>query len=213
MIFSTIAPRWRKVWASNSWPSIPQKMAIKILKKKIKILLIVFQVCCYADGGDYDYNVRGALLQAKISAVPLEQSTRQPGKIQPGTKMKISAVITNVGDQPNAPGKFFVRFAYPKPLDKQPNSLLYQSETVALPAIDPGDHLNIVFSQYHLWPSMFDFIRQDWSMREYEGIVLIGSREHLVGSRGIAFTAFYYEGPPKEQAAKVSTSSLVKPHL
>jgi hypothetical protein len=148
----------------------------------------------------------GALLQAQISIKPLNAFKDQQRKIQPGATVKITAVIKNVGDQPNAPGEFFVRFAFPKPWKKEKNNVLYQTEIVSLPTIKPGNFITFNFSALHQWPSLFDFIRHDWAIREYEGIVLIGKEEQLIGSTSIAFSAYYYE-EPKEKAAKVLSAS------
>ena len=181
---------------------------------RISPLLLFLVLGVYAGAAEIqnqESSVLGALLQAKINVVPLDVSKGQQEKIQPGARVKITAFIKNVGDQPSAPGKFFVRFAYSKPLGKQENSVLYQTETVYLPTIEPGDRFAINFSTPHQWPSLFDFIRQDWAMREYEGVVVIGNREQLIGTTSIAFSAYYYEGPVREQPIKVLSASTVKP--
>ena len=175
----------------------------------IRILLLSLLILSvYADASDSrDSQVLGALLQAKISSTPLDASRGQQGKIEPGARVKISAVIKNVGDQPNAPGEFFVRFTFPKLLKRQEDNLFYQTEKVPLPTIEPGDFITINFSAPHQWPSLFNYIRQDWAMREYEGVVVIDNREQLIGATAIAFSAYYYEAPVKEKAAKVLSSS------
>lgn len=176
-----------------------------------RICLLSFLILSiYAEASIQESPVLGALLQAKIKAVSLEKSSGKQGKVEPGAQVKLSAVIKNVGDQPNAPGEFFVRFAFPKILKREEDHFFYQTEKVALPSIEPGDFITINFSTLHQWPSLFDYIRHDWAMREYEAFVVIHNQEQLIGTTSIAFSAYYYE-VPKEKAVKVLSSSTFFP--
>ncbi len=150
--------------------------------------------------------VKGALIQTEIHASPLQDTQTAPNKIQPGTRMKLEALVRNVGDMANAPGTIHLRFALPKPLDKQKNSVLFETETVELPSIPPGQQVTISFKTPHQWPSLFDFIRNDWAMREYEAVVSIGDKAEVTGTRVISFSAYYYEGPSEQKAVKVSSN-------
>lgn len=148
-------------------------------------------------------NIDEALLKTSIHATPMQNTNSQPGKIQPGTHMQLSVVITNVGDMSNAPGSIFIRFVFPKPLNTKRESEIFKTETLKLPSIEPGKEVTIIFSTLHKWPSIFDFIRHDWAMREYEAVALIGADELVTGTRVISFSAYYYEGPKDEKPAKV----------
>ncbi|MFQ5729503.1 MAG: hypothetical protein ACE5GN_03990 [Waddliaceae bacterium] len=156
-------------------------------------------------GANAEDTPHGALLQTQIQATPLQSPSTEPGKVQPRTRMELSAKVKNVGDEPNVPGTIYVRFAFPKPLDQQPTSVIFETETVELPSIMPGGTVSIDFSTPHQWPSLFDFIRHDWTMREYEAVVVVGGVEQVTGTRAIAFSAHYYEGHSQEKPAKVAS--------
>lgn len=171
-------------------------------------LLLAFGACQGVSEERFqDNQVLGALLQAKIKPEPLSQSYGQSGKVQPGTRMKVGVIVRNVGDQPNAPGTLFVRFAFPRPLEKEEGSIIYQSETVPIPAIEPGEQLAFKFSAPHQWPSLFDFVRNEWATREYQAVAAIGSKEQVLGTMPIAFSAYYYDGTSPELAVRVSTNA------
>lgn len=153
----------------------------------------------------------GAYLQAEIHASPTDNEHHTPGKVQPGTMMLLSATLKNVGDVPSAPGTAAIRFALPAPLDKQPGSVLFETESEGVPSLMPGQALTINFSARHLWPSLFDFVRNDWAMREYEAVVTVGNEEYVTGTLPISFSAFYYEGPGQEQAARVLSAEYPTP--
>lgn len=144
---------------------------------------------------------RGAILDAII--IPISPENEGEERIQPGRDVKLSAQIRNGGDVPSAPGTFFIRFAYPKPLDKDPGSVAFQTEEHSLPSLIPGETLTIRFDKPHTWPSLFDYIRKDWAMRQYEAIASIKGKEYLTGSRPVSFSAYYYAGQPEKKRARV----------
>jgi len=123
--------------------------------------------------------------------------------IQPGTPMHLRALVKNIGTKKNASGEIFIRFAFPDPLHNQKSSVLYQSETKQIPPITPGEEIEVVFEKTHRWPSLFDFIRHDWAMRNYEAVIKVGEEEQITGRLTIAFSASYYEGPSKVEPQSV----------
>ncbi|MGA8165121.1 MAG: hypothetical protein WB791_08885 [Waddliaceae bacterium] len=151
--------------------------------------------------------VKGALLQAAINANALEPPKQPSEKVIPRTEMRLSAIVKNVGDVPSAPGRVFVQFGLPKPMDANPESVIFKTERVNLPSIEPGQYLVINFSKYHQWPSMFDFIRNEWAMREYQAIVDIDGKEAIAGTRLISFSAYYYEGRASEIPVRVTSAN------
>ncbi len=154
-------------------------------------------------------DVTGALLSATIQAGP--QAAEKPGeeKILPGTEIKLSAIVRNSGDVPSAPGTISIRFAYPKPLDKDPSSIIFQTEELPLPSIASGEAVTIRFHKSHQWPSLFDYIRKDWAMRQYEAAVVIKGKEYLAGTRPISFSAYYYPGQSEKKRVRVSSLDFV----
>jgi len=139
----------------------------------------------------------GAILEAEIMTMPFHSYGAIPDRIQPGSQVKLSLKIKNVGNEENAPGTIYIRFLFAKPLETQKNSLLFNTEKLTLPPIKPGEEVTLAFSKMHKWPSVFDFVRDDWAMRRYQAVATIDGREYVIGSRSIAFSAYYYEGPNK----------------
>lgn len=179
-------------------------------KMIVKKLFLMAAFCAFLSSGQLDATfVQGALLQTQINASPMQQSHGTSERVQPGTRMTLTAVVKNIGDIPSAPGKIFLRFCFPKPLDKQPASVIFNTETTDLPSIPPGDFITINFATPHQWPSLFDYIRNDWAMREYEAVVNVGGSEHVTGTRVISFSAHYYEGPAYEKSARVSSADYM----
>ncbi len=48
-----------------------------------------------------------------------------------------------------------------------------------------------------------DYIRDDWAMREYRAIINVERIEKMIGTRAIAFSAYYYEGHSRPRAVDV----------
>lgn len=139
-----------------------------------------------------------AILQGKIQTTTLSPANQTPGRIQPGSTISIKVKVKNSGLQSSAPGKIFARFALPKPLEKHTRSTLYESEIKDLPSISPGEEIEITFAKPHKWPSLYDYIREDWGMRQYQALININDHEEMIGKMPIAFSAYYYEGPSDE---------------
>jgi hypothetical protein len=141
---------------------------------------------------------QGAILAATIKAIPAQTTQASTGKFQPGYPVKLSVNIANQGKKASSAGIVYLRFVFPKPLDKEPNSLVFKTENVALPSIAAGEQIEISFSTIHQWPFLLDFIRDDWGMREYQAVIIVDNEEHIIGTRTIAVSAHYYEGPNHE---------------
>ena len=140
-----------------------------------------------------------ATMQAAILVQPTIQPTQfQTDKIQPGQSVKISLLAENIGDTASPASKIFVRFALAKPLDNEPSSILFETEAKELPVIQPGNSLEIAFEKTHKWPSISDFIREDWGMREYQAVIQVEGQQEIIGSLAVTFSAYYYPGIRKE---------------
>ncbi|MBA3721285.1 MAG: hypothetical protein H0W88_02670 [Parachlamydiaceae bacterium] len=126
------------------------------------------------------------------------EKSEEENKVQPGKEVKLKLIIENKGKIANSSGKVFIRFGYAAPLDTQPNSVLFQTEQVDLPSIEPGKKVEIDFTKSHQWPSVLDFVKYDWLMREYQVVVVIDKKEKVIGSLAVTFSAYYYPGIRKE---------------
>jgi hypothetical protein len=156
------------------------------------IKLLLFCVFCFA-------NISAATLQSTINLTPARPPMGQTGKIIPSTNVALSAVVRNVGKEASPAGEIFVRFALRPPHQNDPNSVLFATEKVVLPALAVGEEKTITFTKNHLLPTVFDFVRYDWAMREYEAIIEIDGKQAITGTRALAFTAYYYEGASASQ--------------
>jgi len=172
-------------------------MKIKILPFLILISIALFPVALTAKHRPMltMKKQKGAALQAIIQANPVPASPENAEKIYPGTSIKLTATINNLGTKRSAPGKAFIQFSFPKPLDTHEKSLLFQTEEVTLPSIPPKGSVELTFSTTHRWPTLFDFVRDDWGMRSYQLRANINEVEKVLGTLAISFSAYYYATP------------------
>lgn len=145
-----------------------------------------------------------AVLQGEITLLPTRGAPQDDGaKIQPGTAVKINVRVDNKGAVKSPSGELYIRYALAHPLHKNETSITFQTEKKKLPAIESGTFVNIAFDTPHQIPSLLDFVRDDWSLREYQAIALIDGKETLIGTLAITFSAYYYPGLKKEIPAIV----------
>lgn len=148
-------------------------------------------------------NAESAVLQGTIeveASKPVSKEDTQ--KIQPGTPLKLSVEIENIGTQKSVPSEIFIRYALAHPLENQKGSRLYESEKKELPSIDPKEKIKISFSNPHLTPTLTDFIKYDWPLREYQLILVAQGEEKIIGTLPLTFSAYYYGGIKKEYPQK-----------
>lgn len=144
-----------------------------------------------------------AILEAKVTILPAYLNDERSEIIQPGSPIVVTAQIKNIGTKNNENGYFFVRFTYPNPLAGQKNSELYVTEKITLPSIEPGKTEVITFKTTQSSPTLYDFIRQDFGMRQYQAVAVIDSKEYMIGSASLTFSAYYYAGPTHEIPTEV----------
>ena len=137
------------------------------------------------------------ILEGVIQVTATVPSKEAPEKIQPGSPMIIKLIVKNIGKEASPAGKVSVRYVFAPPLDSHPESLLFQSEQLDLPSLSEGKEIAFTFSKTHTWPSIFDFIRQDWGMRQYQAVVHTDA-DRIIGTTHIAFSCYYYQGPSIE---------------
>lgn len=114
--------------------------------------------------------------------------------IQPGTPLRLKLIVENKGTHPSAAGRVFVRYVFAPPLQGEPGSLLFTSEPRPLPSLSPGEHIEILFDTPHSTPSLLDFVRDDWALREYQAIGEINGAPYVLGTAALTFSAHYYPG-------------------
>src|SRR2546423_520884 len=104
----------------------------------------------------YGENQRGseAILQGNIQIQTLLPVAGNGEKIQPGTPVKLKLEIENIGEAKNPSGEVYIRFAFAKPLEKEKNSVIFQTEKKALPSIEAGQKLEMTFDTQHQWPAI-----------------------------------------------------------
>lgn len=144
-----------------------------------------------------------AVLEGQVSVSALKYFHDSPGKIQAGTPVHLNVKIKNSGYKPSAPALVYIRFAFPKPLDTQTKSLIFETEKVSIDSLEPGQQLEINFKKTHQWPSLFDFVKNDWAMREYQVVVVVDQTETVIGTMSITFSAYYYAGPSREIPSEI----------
>ncbi|CCB90511.1 putative uncharacterized protein [Waddlia chondrophila 2032/99] len=133
-------------------------------------------------------------LKTTIHAIPKGNPHSSKGHVQPGTTIQLQAAVKNAGTASSKEGALHIQFAFPEPLNDRKDSTIFETERVALPSIAPGEEVLVIFDKMHRWPNFFDFIRDDWAMREYQAIAIIGGHAQTIGTLTIAFSAYYYEG-------------------
>lgn len=140
----------------------------------------------------------GAVLQARIETSTVDPNSNKEGKIQPGSAIVLHAIIKNTGTEANASGEIQLRFMFCNPLENHPKSLLFETEKLCLPSIAPQESVTLTFAKHHIWPSIFDYIRYDWGMREYHAVVTFDGEEQIIGIMPISFSAYYYDSNKRE---------------
>lgn len=148
---------------------------------------------------------KNIVLQGSIHIEPAKEIFgNEHGKIQPGTGVKVIVTVENKGQQASSAGELFVRYAFAHPLHEETGSVIFETEKKKLPIIEPGKKIDVVFDKNHQIPSLLDFVRYDWSIREYQAIAVINHEEYMIGTLAITFSAYYYPGIKKEFPTHIS---------
>lgn len=180
-----------------------QKKYLWILLPLIILLGVVF----YWGGKIVEHHKGKTFLQGMIVLQATKTINDKELRIQPGTAVKLALTVQNKGKNPSKAGEVFIRYAFAKPLDKQPNSTLFQTEKAPLPSIAPGESITIDFKTEHRWPSLLDFVRDDWLMREYQAFVQTDKGEKMIGALAINVSAYYYPGFKNSFEAEVPSEN------
>lgn len=165
------------------------------------LILVVAIGISYAEFSNPSHS--GAVLQGAVSIQSVQPVDNIEGKIQPGTPVKINVVVENIGQKTSDSGQLAVRFSFPEPLDVQPKSQIFQTEKVEVPSLAPGQKTTLTFTKTQQLPSILDFVREDWSMREYQAILTMKDKNYIIGVLPIAISAYYYPGMMKEMPTRV----------
>lgn len=174
-------------------------------KKSLKIAIFgVIALLLLARIGYGQIPGKHSILQGSIHLLPANGSTDNEGKIQPGTAVKLMVTVENKGMQESPAGELYIRYAFAHPLEHEKTSIIFETERKTLPPIEPGKKVDIPFDTSHQIPSLLDFVRYDWSLREYQAIAVIDKTESMIGTLAITFSAYYYPGIKKEFPIKVA---------
>lgn len=119
-------------------------------------------------------------------------------KFQVGTPISFGCKIKNLGVQKSPEGKLWIQFQFPLELKDKPNSQLFKTEVLEVPSIPAGEQLIVKFKATQTLPNLFDYIKNDWAMREYEAVLQVGEQEHVIGIANLTFSAYYYEAPQRQ---------------
>ena len=136
-------------------------------------------------------------LEARIHTVASTTGDQKVAKVQPGSLVSLRAEVKNTGTRPSAPCSICIKFSYIEPFNDILEKRSFETETLSLPSISPGHVAVINFEKKHQWPSLNDFMRQNWNMRHYQAILKIDNpkTEIAIGYLPIFVSAYYYEGP------------------
>lgn len=141
------------------------------------------------------------ILQASISILPM--SSLYGDRLQPGKKAILKLLIKNIGGKTSAIGRTLVRFTFPKILNAAEKKGSFETEPEALPPLNPGQEMEIVFKAQQQLPDLIEFLKNDWPMRIYEAVFKIGEEEFIIGTGTITYSAHYYAGPNKALPSSV----------
>jgi hypothetical protein len=173
------------------------------------IFLGVLLLPCMSYGQTEMAGPKPPILQGSIHIQPAQPVPGdQTGKIQPGKPVKFAITVENKGEQKSPPGQLSIRYGLVKPLDKEATSVIFKTEQKALPEIAPGQKVDIAFEKVHDTPSLVDFVRNDWPIREYQAVAVFPNDEKTIGTLAITFSAYYYPGIRKELPAKIEIGEM-----
>jgi hypothetical protein len=187
---------------------LKKKKNFSLLKVVIflALVLVVFFGISYGYGQAAANKSNVAILQGSIDVKPAKLLPGDPNKIQPGTSVKLSVIVENKGQKASPSGELYIRYAFTKPLDNQPSSIIFHTEKLPVPVIEPGKKTEIHFTSTQQLPSLGDFIRYDWPMREYQAIFITNQSEVIIGNLAITFSAYYYPGLKHEIPKEIPSS-------
>lgn len=181
------------------------KSSFTIWKAGALTILVLLLIVRIGYGQTQLADQKNILLQASIELYPSQTIPgNETGKIQPGTQVKVMVTVKNKGQQKNPAGQLYVRYAFAHPLENEKGSMIFETEKKPLPPIEPGNKAEIKFDGLHQIPSLLDFIRDDWSLREYQAIAIIDKEEYMLGTLAVTFSAHYYPGMKKELPTTIS---------
>ncbi len=191
---------------SNNYESLSGRKLLKIGTLTLVALLMLAHLV-YGQTPSADQ--KNIILQSPIEIFPVQPiSGDDTGKIQPGTPVKITITVKNKGQETNPAGQIYVRYAFAHPLEKEKGSIIFETEKKPLPPIEPGNKVEMAFNTPHQIPSLLDFIRDDWSLREYQALAVINGEEYTIGTLAMTFSTHYYPGIKKELPTTISPKAV-----
>lgn len=147
-------------------------------------------------------NIYGEANSASLMAT-IQFVSDTPEKYQVGSSLGFKCKVKNLGMKSSPEGKLWIQFQYPKPLENQPESQLFKTEVVDIPSIQPGEQFIAQFKATQVLPNLFDFVKKDWGMREYEVVFQTDDKEYVIGNARLTFSGYYYEAPKRRTPVTV----------
>jgi hypothetical protein len=123
-----------------------------------------------------------AILEAQLGVDPRS-------KLQPGTMVRITATVRNVGTAPSAQGTLQIRLEPSRDFSQSHNAL-FMTEEQPLPVIAPGQQVQISFSTAHKLPDLNAYAELSMH-RAYKAVAKIGTAEKLIGEQRIRISGAY----------------------
>ncbi len=114
-------------------------------------------------------------------------------QFQPVFPVQIAVNVKNIGNAVSEPMQLFVRYAYPQPYHLTNDSILFQTESLEVPPLQPGEAKVISFTKSHALPTIDDFVRHYWAMREYQAVAAgLQAEDEIIGRVNLTYSAYYY---------------------
>ncbi len=144
----------------------------------------------------------GSALHAESDSASLLATIQFSGssqtKFQVGTPISFACKVKNLGVKASPAGRIWIQYQFPKQLDQMPDSQLFKTEDLELPSIPAGEQILVQFKATQTLPNLFDFIKNDWAMRQYQVVLKAEQEEYIIGFANLTFSAYYYEAPQKQ---------------
>lgn len=132
-----------------------------------------------------------SLLKAEISLAQSETADKQM-KFQPVFPVIINVSVKNESASTSDPATIIVRYAYPQPYQSYFDSSIFETEAIEIPILRSGEERSFEFQKKHTLPTITDFVRQNWPMRQYQAVVSEGEKEQIIGTLTLTYSAYYY---------------------
>lgn len=152
--------------------------------RKFFCLLALLPFCLNADVS--------SALRAEIQVQQGAGEVSSHNKFLPLFPVQLSVFVKNPSDKASPAGKIAIHYALPIPHQHEKEGVLFTTEEVPLPSIPAKGELQVAFKTPQPLPTIADFVRQDWPMRQYQAIFSTDSKDEIIGTLALTYSAYYY---------------------